>query len=714
MIPVKELKKLKNRAKIETFLTLLLWQLLVNVSIAFDIPIFRQILSFAFFTVMPGLLIILLIKPKELDQIEILAFSVGLSIAFLMFVGLLVNELGPMLGVSRPLSLMPLLTVLNMSLLTMISLVALKSDRSNFFQTEISWKIIPSLVFLLFLSAISIFGAVWMTVYRSNVFLLLTIALIAVFVFVGGFSKRILPQKLYAVTAFMIALSIIFHSCIIFKYPISYGSDTSHEYFIYKSTEIREYWDSTLFKDTLHGRINSMASLTILPTIWSTISNINPLYVRKILYPVVFSFVPLILFLFWKKKYGSTRSFFAVFFFISFVTFYTEMMGLGRQMIAEIFLALLLLSIFNGKRTFFNKICSVTFSAGLVISHYALAEIFLGLSILTMLFVFLLTRKIPRKITTTMVMLLFVFMFAWYIYISHSATFESTLSFGNHVLAQLNEFFNPLSREPTILRALGLERPETIWNLLSRIFLYLTEFLIVVGFFGLILKRMDINLETDLFALTVVATFFLGLVIALPGLSKTLNVTRFYHVLLFLLAPLCVLGAEFLVKLLFKQPKERFALLLLLSVLIPFFLFQTGFVYELTGVKSWAPLSLNRMDEYRLYFWSGYVDDKSAFGIEWLSKNVNFEHVRIFADSASARHMLRVYGLIPDGYVSPLSNTTVLTEKGVVYLNSLNTVYNTTVANYRYTCPSTNLTFLEDMNKVYTSGGADIYKNTPE
>jgi len=710
---------LKNKTRIKIFLTLLFLQLIVNVSIFLNVSIARQVLSLVYFTIMPGLLIILLMKPKELDQIEIVVFSVGLSLAFLMFAGVLVNELGPLLGISRPLSLMPLLTVLNMFLLVITFLTALRNDRDNFFEIKVDWKITPTLIFLLFLPAISIFGAIWMTIFRDNVFLLFIIALIALFIVLGMiFSKRVLPQKLYAVAVFLIALSIIFHSCIIFKYPISYGSDTSYEYFIYKSTEIKAYWDSTLFRDMLHGRLNSMASLTVLPTIWSTVSGVDSLYVRKVLYSVIFSFVPLILFQFWRKKYGLTRSFFAVFFFVSSITFYTEMMGLGRQMVSEIFLALLLLSIFNGKRTPFNKMCFVIFSAGLVMSHYALAEIFLGLSILTVLFVFLLTRKSSRKITVTMVMLLFVFMFAWYIYTSHSATFESTLSFGNNVLAQLNEFFDPSSREPTILRALGLEQPKTVWNLLSRIFLHLTEFFMVLGFFGLITKKVDVKLETDHFALTVVAAFFLALVIVLPGFSKTLNVTRFYHVLLFLLAPLCILGAEFLIKLLFKQRRKGFTSILLLGVLIPFFLFQIGFVYELTGTESWAPLSLHRMDEYRLYFWSGYVDDKSVFGIKWLSTNTNFKQSHIFADLSSIRHELRTYGLILDWHITPLSNATILSKGHMVYLNSLNSIHNITVtgtmvAGGVYTHPTSELPFLENMSKIYTSGGAEIYKNPP-
>jgi len=706
--------------KLEILLTLTAFQLVANVLILLDASVAKQIFGFAYFTIMPGLLIIQLFKPDEIRKMEILTFSVGLSVAFLMFIGLVVNEFGFLFSIPEPLSLVPLLTALNIFIFASTILVILRNDYSILQKLRINGRPHPSHIFLLIIIITSILGTLWMTIYKDNTILLLTLGLIALLFSMGVLSNKIFPSKIYKVAVLIAGLAILLHAALIFKYPISYGSDTSYELFIYESTETQGYWNSTLFQDQLHGRLNSMASITILPTMYSKMLSINPLYVRKIIYPIIFSIVPLALFQFWQKNFGHRRALLAVFLFISSITFFTEMVGLGRQMIAELFLALLLITIFNNKKTFFNKACYVIFSVSLVISHYATAEIVLSLIILIISTALMLTRKLTRKATVTMTAFLLVVMFTWYIYTSHSTVFESTLSFGNYVLEQLNEFFNLSSREPTVLRALGLEKPETIWNFISRVFVYLTELLIVLGFIGLITKRVEVELETEYFFLTVVAVLFLGLVIIMPGMSRTLNVTRFYHILLFILAPLCVLGSEFLTKLLFKNKnyKQNFASILLLAVLVTYFLFQSGFVYELVNNESYAPVSLHRMDAYRLYFWSGFIDDQSVYGVKWLSTNTNFKQSHVFADLSSIRNELRTYGLIPDWYITPLSNTTIISKGQIVYLNSLNSIHNITVtgtmvAGGVYTYPTSELPFLENMSKIYTSGGAEIYKNPP-
>jgi len=706
--------------KIKTLITLTAFQLVANALIFLDVSVAKQIFGFAYFTIAPGLLIIQLLKPDEIRKMEILTFSVGLSVAFLMFIGLLVNELGFLFGIPWPLSPVPILTALNIFIFASTILVILRNNYSVLQKLRINGRPHQGHIFLLIIIITSIAGTIWMTMYKDNTILLLTLGLIALLFSIGALSNKIFPSKIYKVAVLIASLAILLHAALVFKYPISYGSDTSYELFIYESTETQGYWNSTLSQEQLHGRLNSMASLTILPTIYSKILNINPLYVRKIIYPIIFSIVPLALFQFWQKNFGHKRAFFAVFLFISSTTFFTEMIGLGRQMIAELFLALLLITIFNNKKSIFNKACYVIFSVAMVISHYAVAEIFLGLVSLAILTVLLLTRKLTKKATITMAAFLLVVMFTWYIYTSNSTVFESTLSFGNYVLGQLDEFFNPSSREPTVLRALGLEKPETIWNLISRVFVYLTELLIVFGFMGLITKQVEVKLETEYFFLTLVAMLFLGLVIIMPGMSKTLNVTRFYHILLFILAPLCVLGSEFLTNLFFKNKKykQNFSSIFLLAVLVPYFLFQSGFIYEVVNNESYAPVSLHRMDAYRLYFWSGFIDDQSVSGIKWLSSNTDFKRSHIFADLSSIRHELRTYGLIPDWYITPLSNTTILSKGNLVYLNSLNSIHNITVTGMMvaggvYTYPTSELSFLENMSKIYTSGGAEIYKNPP-
>ena len=699
--------------KIFHILLIVALQFLVDTLIIFDVPVARQIIGFAFFTTIPGFLIIQLIKPKGLEKIEVILFSVGLSVAFLIFAGLLVNETCLLLGVPRPLSSTPLLTSLNILTLTSIFIILLRKSHSEPPKNVTGKSFSPFTLLLLILPITSILGAIWLSTFESNTILLFAIALIALTVSITILFQNKLSPKFYTIAIFLISLSLLFHSAFISKYLMSFGSDIPNEYFVAKSTEVNAQWDSTLFESATYGRMNSMMSLTILPTVYSALLKMDIIYVLKMLYPTLFSFVPLTLFQFWRKNFGHTRAFFAAFLIVSSTTFYTEMLGLGRQMIAELFFALLLFVIFDStnKKAAFNKICFIIFSIALIVSHYALAEILLGLIAIVIIF-FTVTKKPPKKITLVMVLFFFIVMFTWYIYTSRSSVFQSTISFGNMVLEELNQFFSPSSRDPTILRAIGLEAPSTLWNMLSRAFAYLTEFFIAIGFIGLITKRVDIKLDKEQSIFVVVAMVFLAMVILLPGLSKTLNMTRFYHILLFFLAPLFVFGIEFSTKLLVGKHKQNFSLVLLLLVLIPYFLFQTGFVYEFTGTDSWAPISFSRMDKYRLYLWSGYINDQSVLAAEWVPRNLNFKWTPIYVDVSSA-NTLKVYGFIYEAYLYPLSNTTHLLSNGIVYLGSLNILYNTVVVQQYYNCSTDELTYLEDMNKVYTSGGSEIYKNIP-
>jgi uncharacterized membrane protein len=80
----------------------------------------------------------------------------------------------------------------------------------------------------------------------------------------------------------------------------------------------------------------------------------------------------------WQSYIGKKYAFFAAFLFMAQSTFYTEMMALNRQLIAELFFVLLLTVILNDKIKLEHKFVGfAVFSLGLIFSHYALAEIFL-------------------------------------------------------------------------------------------------------------------------------------------------------------------------------------------------------------------------------------------------------------------------------------------------------------------------------------------------
>ena len=679
-----------------------------------DIAIMRQVFGFFYLTFIPGFVFLKIVNLGKLDRAEAVLFSVGLSVAFLMIAGLFINELSLMIGFLQPLSLVPLMIVLNSLILMGGVLVYLKREDVEIWNIEPIKKSPLALLFLC-LPILSIVGAMYVNVYSNNFLLLFMIISISVLFIVGVLSKKLLPSKLYPFAVLMIAIAILYHSSLISNYIVPFGSDVPGEYFLFKTTENNAHWSLTLpfVGDLVSSRFNSMLSITILPTVYANILNINSTLIFKMLYPLIFAFVPLGLYQIWQTYISKRYAFIAAFLFMAQSTFYTEMLGLNRQMIAELFFVLLLLVIVNRKMKPINKmIFFIIFSFALVTSHYALATVFLSFISFTLILLFVLKRP-SKNITVPMVVLFFVVMFTWYIYTSRSATFNSILESVNYVYGQLGDFFNPASRGQTVLIGLGMTKSPSILHIISRMFAYLTQAFIVIGFIGLVTKRTMVHIKKEYFIFTLIATALLAMLILVPGLANTLNMTRFYHILLFFLAPLCIVGAELIVKLLSKREKKLAVFALVLIVLVPYFLFQTSFVYEVTGSDSWSiPLSGYRMNALRLYGHYGFTDAYSVYGAQWLSENVDVKNSALYADEASLYHVLTVYGMIVGGKYS-LSNVTVVADNGVVYLSTLNVVEGVIPSGQLSWNTSELSSIFDDLDIIYTNGGSEIYKNKP-
>ncbi len=693
---------------------LLILQSMVYATVFLDVPIARQVIGFLYLTFVPGFVIIKLLKLHELDVLETILFSVGLSVAFLMIAGLLVNEFGFLLGISRPLSLVPLMIILNSLILVGAFLAFLRNESVKFWETK-TLGLHPLTLVLIGLPILSIVGAMWVNAFENNAILLFMLIAISLVFVIGVVSKKLLPSKLYPFAVLMIAITILYQSSFISNYIVPFGSDVPSEYFLAKTTQNNAYWNPTLLSYMgigQYAKLNTMLSITILPTVYSTLLKIDLTWTFKLLFPLIFAFVPLGLYQIWQTYISKKYAMISAFLFMAQGTFYTEMLGLNRQMIAELFFVLLLLVILNKKMKPVNKIaCFMIFSFALVTSHYALAVIFL-LFISSTLVLLIILKRPTKNITVPMVVLFFAVMFTWYIYTSGSATFDSFLQTGNYIYSQLAYFFNPASRGQTVLTGLGLVESPSIWNTISRMFAYLTEAFIVFGFVGLVTKRTKTHIEKEFFIFSLAAIILLAMLILVPGLANTLNMTRFYHVLLFFLAPLCVVGAAFIVKLLSKREKEFAVLALLLIVLVPYFLFQTNFVYEVTGSESWSiPLSGYRMSPSLLYGSFGYTDAYSVYGAQWVSKKVDLENSQLYADDSSRLGVLTMYSMIYSNYVQDLTNTTILSINGTIYLSTLNVVYDK-IAARGYVWNYSNLSFLfNNSNLIYANGGSEVYRN---
>jgi uncharacterized membrane protein len=285
----------------------------------------------------------------------------------------------------------------------------------------------------------------------------------------------------------------------------------------------------------------------------------------------------------------------------------------------------------------------------------------------------------------------------------------------NYVLGQLGNFADPASRGQIVLRGLGLEMAPSIWNAISRVFAYTTELLIGVGFIGLITKKVKIQFDREYFILIATAIAFLAGLIIVPGLAQTMNMTRYYHILLFFLAPLCILGAETISNYISPKREQLYTSFLIIIILIPYFLFQSGFVYEITGSDNFSlPLSKHRSSEIELYSKFGFTPIMDVYGARWLSNNTVTQRTEIYADVYASSTLLG-YGSPILNKMNALNNVTTISINGVIFLNKLNGKYNKILGEKSLgkndEWNTTTILPLNNMNKVYSNGGSMIYIN---
>jgi len=216
----------------------------------------------------------------------------------------------------------------------------------------------------------------------------------------------------------------------------------------------------------------------------------------------------------------------------------------------------------------------------------------------------------------------------------------------------------------------------------------------------------------------------IAVAIIVPNFGPSLQMTRLYHILLIFLAPLCVRGGEVLYTFLHphaqkhskkshsKRGNGKGALALVLVVLVPYFLFQTEFVYEITGDYSTSiPLSRYRTT-LDAYFHMGLFDERDVFGASWLSQYLDPNHTTVYSDLNSKFQVLASYGRIHDPYarIELISNATAM-HNGTAYLTRTNVVYGIIRGRDTFFNTSEISPILNNMSQIYSNGVSRIYKH---
>jgi len=698
-----------------TLLKLLIFlQVLISISVIFNIPIARQILGFIQLTFVPGFVILMILKFEKLSITETLLFSVGLSLSTLMFVGLLINEICP-LYFSKPLSILSLTIHLNLLLFLLYIVSWFRCKRSNISIPSI--KISPLIIFFLCIPLLSVLGSLLVnfTKGENNFLILFTIALMSIIFIFSTLSEKITPSKLYPFILFILSIALLLSGPLVDNHLV--GQDEHTELYVSKLTQKNLKWSRLQnplpLIDTL--QTNAMLSVTILPVVYSQLLGIELSWLWKLLYPFIFSLIPLGLYQIYSTQAGIKKkdAFLAALLFFSYIAGLVSYGGTptpGKQEIATFFFTLLILVLLNNKFSTKRNLLLMIFGSAMVVSHYTTSYIFIFIIFFAWIYLTI-TKKQGSKISTRFVFFMFIAAFVWYIYGGESAPFDNLLNVGQHIYETLyTDFFNPQARGETVLAGLGAANPPSLMHRVSSIFFYTVEFFIAIGFVKLLFKWKKMDFDKEYVAISIMSMSILALCILLPNFANAYGAERFFGTTLIALAPLFVVGVKSLCWFITKKKIKIYSLSLILMILVPFFLFQVAFMYEVARDDPFSLLlSRYRMNTVDLYTRILFTQD--IFGARWLSIYTNLTTAGniIYSDSVSAAKSLTSYGLINGGYVRPLYNTTKILYGEFIYLSRVNNIDGVICVDSGWNV-SDIASVLEDINKIYSNGECAVYK----
>ena len=673
--------------------------------LGYDIPVLRQIIGFIYLSFIPGIIILRILRLHRLGSAETLLYSVGLSLAFIMFLGFLINSIYPFIGISRPISIWPL--IINLTIvLSILSFVAYKRDKTFSTPNQFQWSQIltPPVLFLLLLPLISILGARVVNIYNNNILLLVSVPVIALVAILVIFT-RFIPQKFYPLAIMMIAFSLVYGQALISNYLT--GADVNVEYFFANLVKTNSLWNTTI----VHN-YNAAASVVILIPTYSIICGMDLTWVFKIISLFFLSLVPVGLYQVYSRQISGKTAFLAALFFMSVFTFFIELISLTRQDIAELFLVLIVLVIVSKHNNrLVTSILLIVFSAALIISHYSVsfislllfaAALFILFLIRNMSILGLLRTKIIAKgdqqsqfiepdpvkgkynvLNISIVIFCLVLWLAWYMWHSGSSAFIDVVKIGNLIVSTVvTEFLSLTSSQALWLVATARSPVHEIVKYLN----LFTIFLISIGILYLLFRWKKKDFDEEFSALSVASFILVAAALPIPYLARTINTERLYQFSLIFLAPFCITGLIIIAKFFFRKCRsaENIALKTMAIFLGLFLIFNSGFIHEVTKTYVFMGSLLQQSirdhgtPEEKTYFYTNYTPEKEVFSARWLSLNiVTTENTSVYATYAYGGlvNVLASYGMIPVWKMIPLDVYTLEVPSGsYIYLQYMNIV----------------------------------------
>lgn len=516
---------------------------------------------------------------------------------------------------------------------------------------------------------------------QENAFLYAMLGVVILSVVLVLFDR--VDRQQYPVLIFFMCLGLIYQTTLLSNFLI--GTDVLYEYQFAVRTFNNGYWDYTLGHS-----YNSAASISVFLPFLARFLHLPLEWVFKIVPPLFLAGIPTVTYFIFKKEFNTKTAFIAAFFFISIPTVLVELPGIAKQSIGELFLVLCLCLIISNaiKKKLIRYPLIGLFALLTMLSHYSMGGVLWGYLLGSVVLLLVAKYLVKLKPTVHIGLLCLAIVVSVSIGVTYYgwadrgaalADIKACVSFqvnrvieDDPIIVTLPDAFPDAFPDapptaPRLPEGATPGRPSDapiplfgsgggvelvswltqddpmlafatggdffispLLGKLFRILQYMTQLLLIIGV--IVILRNFRKYSPEYLAMCFLGVVMMALVVFYPGVSTLLNATRFYNLALLFMAPAIVVGG----RLLFRNYKA-----LVIGVLIPYFLFTSGAVFEMsksTDISTiYIPythaLSAIRVDTAAVF------TDNDIIVRDWVKANNKFP---VYGDIGGANAMLAV------------------------------------------------------------------------
>jgi uncharacterized membrane protein len=601
--------------------------IIVDIVIVLDIPIIRSVLAFLYFSTVPGLLLLEVLQLTMIGYAKRFVVGVGLSVVFLMFVGLIFNEIYLAVGIPNPVSLdfmLPSFTLV----LALLIFAAYRANRTEGGNVKIpnprsivgSSADAPLLMFAMLFPFLAIFGTYLMNTQENNAILIILLLLIFAYVIalVAVARQTKVTEIVYPVAILMISVALLLKHGLTSSYLL--GVDVHGEYISYQAVVNNQYWSLPASGNKLIATLTT----SILPAVLQLLSGVSGFYIYKLVMQLIFSVTPVAVYFVARKYVNETYAFLASIFFMTQIGFMSQIQGDTREEIAILFLTLAaFVYLEEDIRGSQKTLLFVLFASAIVFANYSAALVFiLVLALAWVLAAF--AGAYPRlrhhqhepnspfrTISFAMILALVALFFLWWSQIS-----ASELGLSSYFLSTLHEFqtfFVTENQGTGVTHALGHTA-----GIVEAIRSYTYDLVFVIsgiGVLSIFIKRERKFFRTGYAFFALASALLLVAWLFLPG-PGGFSVTRIVQVLLVFLAVPFVIGVCSILKTM-RINKQRYFVSVVLLLLLVQFASTTYLLDQAAGVPTSLDLNRSGFQGDALYIYPG-----EEVAANWLANNM--------------------------------------------------------------------------------------------